>query len=195
MPIEHSDIGLAEIHLVHNWEYADAAARTGASGFIASDVGKWAKQLDDGTFWELTATTPTWVQVAGPTLPPAAHAAEHENGGSDEIDVTGLSGLLADPQTPLPPEIIDETGAPVTLDGSHNGNVVLVDNDVTVPSGLGSGFSVMLIQTGASSVEILESGTTVNNRQGHTHIADQFGVVTLFAYAANTFVLGGDTAT
>lgn len=51
------------MHKIHNWEYADAAAaRTGATGFIASDVGKWAKQLDDGTFWELTATTPTWEQ-------------------------------------------------------------------------------------------------------------------------------------
>jgi len=28
------------------------------------------------------------------------HASSHENGGSDEIDVTGLSGVLADPQTP-----------------------------------------------------------------------------------------------
>jgi len=32
---------------------------------------------------------------------PDAHAATHENGGSDEIIVTGLSGLLADRQTPL----------------------------------------------------------------------------------------------
>ncbi len=31
---------------------------------------------------------------------PLAHAATHENGGADEIDVTGLSGLLSDPQTP-----------------------------------------------------------------------------------------------
>lgn len=30
-----------------------------------------------------------------------AHAVNHQNGGEDEIDVTGLSGLLADPQTPL----------------------------------------------------------------------------------------------
>jgi hypothetical protein len=29
----------------------------------------------------------------------AAHASSHQNGGSDEIDVSGLSGLLADPQT------------------------------------------------------------------------------------------------
>jgi hypothetical protein len=29
----------------------------------------------------------------------AAHAASHQNGGSDEISVTGLAGLLADPQS------------------------------------------------------------------------------------------------
>ena len=33
--------------------------------------------------------------------PPADHATEHQNGGGDEINVAGLSGLLADPQTPL----------------------------------------------------------------------------------------------
>lgn len=32
--------------------------------------------------------------------PPAAHAATHENGGSDEISVAGLSGDLADAQDP-----------------------------------------------------------------------------------------------
>jgi len=32
---------------------------------------------------------------------PAAHASTHQNGGSDEINVDGLSGLLADSQTPL----------------------------------------------------------------------------------------------
>jgi hypothetical protein len=31
---------------------------------------------------------------------PGAHASSHENGGADEIDVTGLSGVLADAQTP-----------------------------------------------------------------------------------------------
>lgn len=32
---------------------------------------------------------------------PTAHAASHENGGSDEINVAGLSGVLADPQLPI----------------------------------------------------------------------------------------------
>ena len=32
---------------------------------------------------------------------PAGHAVTHEDTGIDEVDVTGLSGLLADPQTPI----------------------------------------------------------------------------------------------
>jgi len=38
----------------------------------------------------------TLANVPSATLP--AHASTHENGGADEIDVTGLSGVLADPQ-------------------------------------------------------------------------------------------------
>ena len=35
------------------------------------------------------------------TWPPTTHKTAHENGGGDEISVAGLSGLLADGQTPL----------------------------------------------------------------------------------------------
>lgn len=63
---EHDVAPLGERHGIHNWEYADAAARTGATGFIAADVGKWAKQLDDGSYWELTDDSPvTWAQRTG----------------------------------------------------------------------------------------------------------------------------------
>jgi len=47
------------------WTYADAATRAAASGFVASDVGKLARQLDNNTLWMLTATTPTWLAVGG----------------------------------------------------------------------------------------------------------------------------------
>jgi hypothetical protein len=43
------------------WTYPNAAARTGATGFVAGDIGKIAYQSDTSTFWRLTATTPTWV--------------------------------------------------------------------------------------------------------------------------------------
>jgi type II secretory pathway pseudopilin PulG len=44
------------------WTYPDAAARTGATGFVASDVDQLAYQADTQTYWRLQGTAPTWVQ-------------------------------------------------------------------------------------------------------------------------------------
>ena len=64
--------------------------------------------LVDGETMELVAGSPIRLraipQEAGSTSTGgdvAPHASTHENGGTDEIGVAGLSGLLADPQTPL----------------------------------------------------------------------------------------------
>ena len=54
----------AKNHKIENWTYANAAARTGATGFVSGDVGKIAYQTDTSIYWRLTATTPTWVPVA-----------------------------------------------------------------------------------------------------------------------------------
>lgn len=46
---------------------------------------------------------PVYVAVTGETPPPAPvadHAQQHEDGGGDELNVTGLSGALGEPQTP-----------------------------------------------------------------------------------------------
>jgi len=51
------------IHVIHNYTYANAAARTGAAGFVAGDIGKVARQTDNNTYYILTATTPTWQQI------------------------------------------------------------------------------------------------------------------------------------
>lgn len=66
----HSDEAIGSRHAPHQWEYADAAARTGATGFVASDIGKTALQLDDYSRWALTAITPTWKEIltAGNTV-------------------------------------------------------------------------------------------------------------------------------
>lgn len=61
----HSKASLGARHPIHNWEYADATARTTAGGFVPDDIGKVAKQLDDDTLWQLTATTPTWKALGG----------------------------------------------------------------------------------------------------------------------------------
>jgi len=44
-------------------------------------------------------------------LAPGLHAATHENGGADEIDVAGLSGLLADDQHIINAEAVSAMGA------------------------------------------------------------------------------------
>ena len=94
--------------------------------------------------------------------------------------------------------INDQTGTAYTLLASDNGKVVTLDNGsavtVTIPSGLGVGFNCSFIQKGAGQVSFSASGTTIYNRQSHTKINAQYGVASLLAYAADTFVLAGDTA-
>ena len=94
--------------------------------------------------------------------------------------------------------INDQTGTTYTLVAGDNGKVVVLDNasavTVTVPSGLGAGFNCSFVQKGAGQVSFSASGTTINNRQSHTKINAQYGVASIVAYAADTFVLAGDTA-
>ena len=91
----------------------------------------------------------------------------------------------------------DQTGTTYTLLSSDNGRVVVLNNasavTVTVPSGLGVGFNCSFIQKGAGQVSFATSSTTINNRQSHTKIAGQYGVASVVAYAADVFVLAGDT--
>jgi hypothetical protein len=106
------------------------------------------------------------------------------------FDGTSISGFDA--------TINDQTGTAYTLLASDNGKVVVLDNGsavtVTVPSGLGAGFNCSFVQKGAGQVTFSASSTTINNRQSHTKINAQYGVASIVAYAADTFVLAGDTA-
>ena len=61
----HSALVTTNIHIAYAFSYANAGARTGAGGFVAADVGKFARQTDDNSLWMLTAVTPTWVAVGG----------------------------------------------------------------------------------------------------------------------------------
>jgi len=94
--------------------------------------------------------------------------------------------------------INDQTGTAYTLLAGDNGKVVVLNKGsavtVTVPSGLGAGFNCSFVQKGAGQVSFSASSTTINNRQSHTKINGQYGVASLLAYADDTFVLAGDTA-
>lgn len=73
-------------HKIENWTYANAAARTGATGFTSADIGKLAYQTDQKSYWRLTATTPTWDQaMAGPAGADGADGADGAAGATGSV--------------------------------------------------------------------------------------------------------------
>lgn len=65
-PLHSAQVVTDGIHIIHAYEYANAAARTAATGFVAAEVGKVARQLNDNTFWVLVNHSPvTWGAVTG----------------------------------------------------------------------------------------------------------------------------------
>lgn len=70
----HKNVTASDNHIIQAYSYANAAARTGATGFVAADLGKIAWQTDDNTFWVLIATTPTWKELTNPAVAASADA-------------------------------------------------------------------------------------------------------------------------
>lgn len=82
----HDEHPFGDNHIAHRKEYADAAARTGASGLTAADIGTIARQLDDGSVWWLKDNSPlTWKQIDG-------SSSTDEKVKADATD--GVAGLL-----------------------------------------------------------------------------------------------------
>jgi hypothetical protein len=87
-----------------------------------------------------------------------------------------------------------------TLTDSDNGKVIFCNSssriDITLPSGLATGFNCRLVQGGTGRVRILNSGTTVNGYISGANppnaIAGQHGVVELIPVGVNTYSLTGD---
>ena len=91
----------------------------------------------------------------------------------------------------------DQTGTTYIVAASDNGKVVVLNNaspiTVDIDTGLPAGFNCSFVQKGAGQVSF--AGTaTVNNRQSHTKINGQYGVASIVAYATDTYILAGDTA-
>jgi len=64
----HTEEVAGSIHILQNYEFADETARLASTGFVSADLGKVARQLDNNSFYILTAITPTWALITG-TLP------------------------------------------------------------------------------------------------------------------------------
>lgn len=106
----HHEIEPQDAHIIHNWVYETIADR---DLHLPSEGVTDPITLDDVTrhricyvkserrFYFLRSLGPplAWEMLGGGS--PIAHASTHENGGIDEIDLTGMSGVLVDPQTPV----------------------------------------------------------------------------------------------
>lgn len=67
---------------------------------------------------------------------PTAHAASHEAGGSDEIDVTSLSGLLADPQVA---DTLAASGGNLTIGAITDGQMLVRSGSTVVSAAIPTG--------------------------------------------------------
>ena len=85
-------------------------------GLVATDPAGRGRVIPYTTSGDVVLGDGTIGDVPLTALP--AHASTHQNGGSDEISVAGLSGLLADGQSPLAHQASHNNGGsdPLKLD-------------------------------------------------------------------------------
>ncbi len=98
------------------------------------------------------------------------------------------------------PLVVNTTTANTyTLQDSDNGNIRVLNDGtgvaLTIPSGLTSPFTCLLIQGAAGQVTVAAgAGATVVNRQTQLKTAGQYAMCSLVTTAANTYIFGGDTS-
>ncbi len=89
-------------------------------------------------------------------------------------------------------------GTSYTLQSSDNLVPIYFTNDsaitLTVPIGLGSGFSCGIVQGGDGQITPTADGTAIENRLSYTQTAGQYAYAVLLAVAADFFILAGDCA-
>jgi hypothetical protein len=160
----HDIVGIGDIHIPHDLEYANQATRLAGAGLGSQHVGRLCKQLDDGSYWVLTQFTPsiTWAAFVPP------EPVVGDIGSTLSVVTDGASGVK-----------LDWTGdASVTLDDAYNNSggasTITVDaGDVTwSPSGaysfvvnsssagVGDGFEVV---DGTDSFKVLHGGLNTLN--------------------------------
>lgn len=116
-----------------------------------------------------------------------------------KIDYDGVHDLNATTIEDVEAAINAQTGTTYELTAGDSGKLITLSNaagiTVTIPQALLAGWHAVLIQIGAGQVTFAGGGSmTIRNRQSHTKIAGQYGVVSLVVYATNNVALAGDTS-
>jgi hypothetical protein len=114
------------------------------------------------------------------------HASTHENGGSDEIDVTGLSGVLADAQTPSAHASTHASGASDPIDAG----------DLSGTGAIGNAFDISDAITGNPHAKIEQrNATEIESYVLETSISDYSGTVGKSCVEKGVIVFNGSTTT
>lgn len=125
---EHDVAPLGEIHRLANWEYADATARLAATGFTPAHLGKWAKQLSDGTYWELTDDSPIVWEQRTSILPPDAATRE-----------VGYLEIPQNPQSTNYTTVLSDSGKHIYHPSSDNNpRTYTIDKNADIPYPIGT---------------------------------------------------------
>lgn len=174
-----------------------------AAGGITTDLadndiraGQWVDLVYDGTNMQMQSQLGNI--PSGGT--PAAHATSHQNGGGDEIDVAGLSGVLADPQVPITENVQDIIGAAVVagtgISVSYNDGTGETTVTNTAAGGSGGFGDVVGPASSVDSEVVLFNSTTgkLIKRASATGIAKLTSGV-LSAVTAPSGAIVGDTDT
>ena len=109
-----------------------------------------------------------------------------------------LPGVISDHFQLTPEGVNTQSGTSYTLTATDNGGVVAFTSGsavaLTVPSGLGAGFSCSVVQYGAGQITVSAgSGATLRLRASANKTAGQYAIASLLSVVANEYILVGDT--
>lgn len=124
------------------------------------------------------------------------------NLGVGAADNVQHAAVTADAYIVTSAAIIADAGTSRVLSASDNGKTIVFSSSsaitVTVPAGLGAGFSCGFIQAGTGAITFTASGTTLNATGGLLTTSAQHSLAAILATSANVFnvaIGGGVTAT
>ena len=107
-------------------------------------------------------------------------------------------GVISDHYKLTPDGINTQSGTTYALTVDDNGRVIVFTNGsavtLTIPSGLGVGFSCSVVQYGAGQVTVSAgTGVTLRLRTSSNKTGGQYAVVSLLSVVANEYIVTGDT--
>ena len=166
---KHKD--LTNIHRVQCFEYANAAARAAATGFVPADIGKVARDIDTNCFWVLVDDAPiTWEEITNKTIPPdtdikVAVSTNDTTAGflDDELTVSvGTNATSAIEKSITNPSADEKLNIQIDPDRINTDRLVAVDSGDTageLETKLVPGANITITKTGPVGNRQLEIST------------------------------------